>query len=100
MTASTTPHASRIAFLIGGSRGLGRSAVSLALAADGVDGILTYVSNGRRRQGGGCRRSKRKGAAPSREKAQASATEGVRRVRRIDEGGAWRRRQREASTSW
>ncbi|MGJ7608004.1 SDR family NAD(P)-dependent oxidoreductase [Variovorax sp. LT1R20] len=46
MTASTTPvpHTARIALITGGSRGLGRSA-ALALAADGVDLILTYVSN-------------------------------------------------------
>ncbi|MGJ7575517.1 SDR family NAD(P)-dependent oxidoreductase [Variovorax sp. RB2P76] len=43
MTASITP-VSRIALVTGGSRGLGRS-TALALAADGVDVILTYVSN-------------------------------------------------------
>ena len=41
--ASITP-VSRIALVTGGSRGLGRS-TALALAADGVDVILTYVSN-------------------------------------------------------
>ncbi|SCX73027.1 SDR family NAD(P)-dependent oxidoreductase [Variovorax sp. EL159] len=44
MTASRTPQPSRIALITGGGRGLGRSA-ALALAADGVDVILTYVSN-------------------------------------------------------
>ena len=44
MTASNTSHPSRIALITGGGRGLGRSA-ALALAADGVDVILTYVSN-------------------------------------------------------
>ena len=44
MTASTTANPLRIALVTGGSRGLGRSA-ALALAADGVDVILTYVSN-------------------------------------------------------
>jgi len=43
-TTKPTTTTSPIALITGGSRGLGRSA-ALALAADGVDVILTYVSN-------------------------------------------------------